>query len=42
MRPTGRAIALFAAGVPLSLAIVLVQQSLWPFGLALLDLPVRP
>jgi uncharacterized protein (DUF58 family) len=40
MRPTGRAIALFAAGVPLSLAIVLVQQSLWPFGLALLTVAI--
>lgn len=36
MRPTSRAIALFAAGVPLSLAMVLVRESLWPLGLALL------
>lgn len=36
MRPTGRAIFLFAAGVPLSLAVVLVDERLWPFGFALL------
>lgn len=36
MRPTRRAIFLFAAGIPVSLAIVLVNESLWPFGLALL------
>ena len=36
MRPTGRAIVLFAAGVPLSLAVVLVDERFWPFGFALL------
>ena len=40
MRPTGRAIALFAAGVPLALAAVLLRESLWPFGLALLALGI--
>lgn len=36
MRPTGRAITLFAAGIPLSLAAALIQESLWPLGLAIL------
>ena len=40
MRPTGRAIFLFAAGVPLSLAVVLTRESLWPFGLALLAVAI--
>lgn len=36
MRPTRRAILLFAATVPASLAIVLIDDALWPFGFALL------
>lgn len=40
MRPTGRAILLFAAGVPLTLAVVLMRDSLWPFGLAMLALAI--
>ena len=38
MLPTGRAILLFAAGVPVTLALVLMHESLWPLGLALLAL----
>lgn len=40
MRPTGRAIALFAGAVPVSLAVVLVHESLWPLGLALLTVAI--
>jgi len=40
MRPTGRAILLFASTVPLSLAIVLADENLWPFGFALLALAI--
>lgn len=32
MRPTPRAVALFAAGVPLALLVVLVDDSLWKLG----------
>ncbi len=32
IKPTRRAIALFCAGVPASLAIVLIDQSLWQWG----------
>ncbi len=40
MRPTGRAILLFAAGVPVTLALVLIDETLWPLGLALLALAI--
>jgi len=40
MRPTGRAIFLFVAGIPLSLAVVLASEDLWPFGLALLAVAI--
>lgn len=40
MRPTGRAVLLFAAMVPLSLAAVLANASLWPFGFALLAVAI--
>jgi uncharacterized protein (DUF58 family) len=36
MKPTRRAILLFAATIPLSLAVVLANDSLWPFGFVLL------
>lgn len=36
MRPTLRAFALFAAGVPLSLVLILIDEALWPFGMAYL------
>ena len=40
MRPTIRAVVLFAAGIPLSLAIVLFDQDLWPVALAYLGFAV--
>jgi len=40
MRPTGRTILLFAATVPLSLAAVLANENLWPFGFALLAVAI--
>jgi uncharacterized protein (DUF58 family) len=32
MRPSFRAVAVFAAGVPLTAAVVLIDEGLWPFG----------
>ena len=32
MRPTSRAVALFAAGIPLTLAVVLANEDLWKLG----------
>ncbi len=40
MRPTGRAVLLFAVTVPLSMAAVLVNGNLWPFGFALLAVAI--
>ena len=40
MRPTRRAVLLFAAVVPLSLAAVLANEGLWPFGFALLAVAI--
>ncbi len=40
MRPTGRAVLLFAATVPLSLGAVLANANLWPFGFALLAVAI--
>lgn len=40
MRPTVRTVLLFAAMVPLSLAAVLANESLWPFGFALLAVAI--
>ena len=40
MRPTLRAAILFIAGVPLSLALVLVDATFWPYGLAILGFSV--
>jgi uncharacterized protein (DUF58 family) len=36
MRPTLRAFSLFAAGIPLSLAFILVDEAYWPFGMGFL------
>ncbi len=36
MRPTFRAFLLFAAGVPLTLVLVLLDEAFWPFGLGYL------
>ncbi len=40
MRPTFRAVLLFGAGIPLSLALVLVDETLWPLGFAYLGLAI--
>jgi hypothetical protein len=32
MRPTRTAVALFCAGAPLSLVLVLIDGGLWPLG----------
>lgn len=40
MRPTGRAVLVFALGVPLSLAIVLLDPGLWPIGIVYLGLAI--
>ena len=40
MRPTLRSVILFGSGIPLSLALVVVDQSLWPLGLAYLGLAI--
>ncbi len=39
-RPTYRAVILFAAGVPLSLGLILLNERLWPFSLAYLVLAI--
>lgn len=36
MRPTFRTFALFAAGVPFSLVLILIDETFWPFGLGYL------
>ena len=40
MRPTFRAFLLFATGVPLTLALVLFDESLWSFGLGYLSFAI--
>lgn len=40
MRPTGRAVLAFAVGIPASLAVVLANEDLWPFGLAVLAVAI--
>ncbi len=40
MRPTFSAVLLFSAGIPLSLALVLVDETLWPRGFAYLGLAI--
>ena len=40
MRPTLRAAFLFIAGVPVSLALVLVDGGFWPYGLAVLGFSI--
>jgi uncharacterized protein (DUF58 family) len=40
MRPTPRAVLMFAAAVPLSLVLVIVDPALWPFGAGLLVLAI--
>ncbi len=36
MRPTLRACALFATGIPLSLILILIDEGFWPFGMGYL------
>ena len=36
MRPTFRAFLMFAAGIPLTLVLIIVDDALWPFGIAYL------
>ncbi len=38
IRPTQRAVLVFAAAVPVSLVVVVIDAALWPFGAGLLVL----
>lgn len=40
IRPTPRAVLLFAAGIPISLVLALAAERLWPLGLAYLGLAI--
>ena len=40
IRPTPRAVIVFAAGIPISLVLALAAERLWPLGLAYLGFAI--